>query len=1150
MRLMTRTRTCLCSCVIGALAASAYGQTRAFMNDSPSAAAAAATGAGQTNITANSGDVITVYAWLQDSASVDLLNAYQLIWPFGVPCSGGGSVDYININPGMGGGNSVNIVKTNPDWVFINSPLAAALPSFFNETPPTIFGVIYNYLPGSGKGIGPGSGVPHPGQPNYIAEFQLQVSADCCGDALFPWNVAPSAPPLAAIFNQNGGAYGGAGAVSFNPMNIFVGQTNDLCNDAANGGTNIPYSTCCASQDGPITCGSGGDVWYELTTSIECDLAVSITGGGSVATYVGANCTPAAGGVCGPVNQAGVAAGTHILVQISGDCAEGTLTLTCGGCTTNAECNDGNACTNDSCTVATGACVNANNTLTCSDGDVCTEGDQCGGGSCNPGPVNDCNDFNPCTVDSCANANGGDGCANDDVDGTSCTSDSECAPPTGSCKDGTGGTCEAGEACTCDCQASPTTCPPNQVCLDLRGCDNGDSAVFGTCSVDADCAGPSPDGILQCSDDDGNPLNGGICVDQCCYSHEDQVVIDIELGPTSDGACGAQLFLDYDESCLTFKSLVIDPDNETGFDFVIVNQKNHTTGTIDLVVTLAPGTICGVSSPNPNVPNNTVFLGGTLARLTFTADGKCKCGGVVFRPNNPPSKITGPKGDIDGLVLKNTDEIQIQDEPTISCPPDSSNHADCGDIFRTVVYGPVTVSDQCEEVTCLLDDSCCTVEFRKACDDNLDCGRGQICGPNTDCGPASICQTDPQVDGSGFVCDGVKCTGFCTIDTCSGGVCEDARTDLDGIIDLDQFLDCSDGCQLPPGEVTIVCSYTNGCGRTATCESSHFNSGLNELCVDIELSPSMLAGNPNDPIERCIELAISECDAAAFPVCHDFGSGFCSPMDQNACNGHPEDCFPPSSGSTITVSTNVVFGLPDNIAGHGTACVKIPPGNWTCLTARDPKHSLAVSCAVECVAVEGTDKTRLVSTFKGSQDGNETCHWLVQGNLDGDDGGGHIDIADYTILAGAYLTNYGSNDSLCKTGPVEGNNFHADFNGDGLVTLADWTFVVFNFFKGEKDPCELVCDPGAASAVDVRESKPRASMTRAELEKRGLGEYVDAADVDGDGVVNVTDMGLFLDTVQDDGSNTATIEDLKEAVRKVERSNRSRELLPRTKRSR
>ena len=57
----------------------------------------------------------------------------------------------------------------------------------------------------------------------------------------------------------------------------------------------------------------------------------------------------------------------------------------CTGCTSNAECDDGNVCTNDSCDTTVG-CVHVNNTAPCSDGNACTTSDACQGGVCVGGP--------------------------------------------------------------------------------------------------------------------------------------------------------------------------------------------------------------------------------------------------------------------------------------------------------------------------------------------------------------------------------------------------------------------------------------------------------------------------------------------------------------------------------------------------------------------------------------------------------------------------------------------------------------------------------------------------------------------------------------------------------------------------------------------
>ena len=70
-------------------------------------------------------------------------------------------------------------------------------------------------------------------------------------------------------------------------------------------------------------------------------------------------------------------------------------------CTTDADCDDINDCTDDTCDVGeTDECVFTNNdTNACDDGDVCTN-DACMSGACT-GTLIDCNDGDACTTDLC-----------------------------------------------------------------------------------------------------------------------------------------------------------------------------------------------------------------------------------------------------------------------------------------------------------------------------------------------------------------------------------------------------------------------------------------------------------------------------------------------------------------------------------------------------------------------------------------------------------------------------------------------------------------------------------------------------------------------------------------------------------------------------
>jgi hypothetical protein len=121
-------------------------------------------------------------------------------------------------------------------------------------------------------------------------------------------------------------------------------------------------------------------------------------------------------------------------------------------------CDDGNLCTTDSCVPATG-CAHVNNTISCSDGNACTANDACVGGTCVGGAAPNCDDANPCTDDSC---NTGTGCvhANNTAscsDGNLCTTGDVCG---GGFCNGVPVGCPVGQSCNptnglCEASANP-----------------------------------------------------------------------------------------------------------------------------------------------------------------------------------------------------------------------------------------------------------------------------------------------------------------------------------------------------------------------------------------------------------------------------------------------------------------------------------------------------------------------------------------------------------------------------------------------------------------------------------------------------------------------------------------------------------------------
>jgi len=213
----------------------------------------------------------------------------------------------------------------------------------------------------------------------------------------------------------------------------------------------------------------------------------------------------------------------------SGNCQSGTA----------PNCNDGVACTDDSCNEATDSCNNVADNANCSNGLYCDGAETCHVTlGCQSGTPPNCNDGVGCTDDSCNEST--DSCDNvpddgscdnglycDGVetchvtldcqigsavncgDGVGCTDDT-CNESTDSCEStpndancDNGLFCDGVETChaTLDCQSGSDPCP-GQACN-----ESTDTCQSGDCVVNGDC-------------DDGNACtadvcNAGVCANDC-----------------------------------------------------------------------------------------------------------------------------------------------------------------------------------------------------------------------------------------------------------------------------------------------------------------------------------------------------------------------------------------------------------------------------------------------------------------------------------------------------------------------------------------------------------------------------------------------------------------------------------------------------------
>ena len=251
----------------------------------------------------------------------------------------------------------------------------------------------------------------------------------------------------------------------------------------------------------------------------------------------------------------------------------------------------------------------------------------------------------------------------------------------------------------------------------------------------------------------------------------------------------------------------------------------------------------------------------------------------------------------------------------------------------------------------------------------------------------------------------------------------------------------------PVGVSKVIAKATDECGNQSTCFFLVTVSNAAQVDVQVQLSPTIVAG----PLTRCISFDFLDCTAS----------------------------------TTVSVDADIVF------VGGASAVTTLtisPCASFSCAMARDKLHTLRRS----------TTMTFNVGTgrYEAGWTGNVNLggDWLVGGNLNDDL---YIDILDFGIWAGLYLTNYGTGDTPC---PVTNPPRHADINGDGLVDMADFTFIMLNFLQFREPNC-CTGDPFA----DQQNSQPVLSISVDELIRRG--EYWMAlSDLNRDGYVDMFDI--------------------------------------------
>ena len=182
--------------------------------------------------------------------------------------------------------------------------------------------------------------------------------------------------------------------------------------------------------------------------------------------------------------------------------------------------------------------------------------------------------------------------------------------------------------------------------------------------------------------------------------------------------------------------------------------------------------------------------------------------------------------------------------------------------------------------------------------------------------------------------------------------------------------------------------------------------------------------------------------------------------------------------------------------GTATAVFPVPCGQYECVRAQDPLHSL-------------WNKTEdLTSEIINEGGGSYTVQYnagftLWLGNLTGfiypPEYLDCIDIEDYVLFSYQYLTPVACNTNCERAvnGPA-----HADFTCDCYVGPEDYAFLALSFGQCDDEHC---CNALAAAG-----GVPRTRISVPELKERGLGHLV-VVDVDGDGWVDMEDCARYME---------------------------------------
>lgn len=650
-----------------------------------------------------------------------------------------------------------------------------------------------------------------------------------------------------------------------------------------------------------------------------------------------------------------------------------------GKCTNGkgVNCDDGNTCTSDLCDAATGKCTHKDNTAYCDDGDKCTYSDRCKAGKCVAGTPKTCNDWKPCTADSCDAKTAA--CVYTPIANctATCAVDTDCAKSTVACQEAY---CYAKK----ECRFKPVT--------NNSGCDDGNPCSAVSWCWSGKCLGGN---LTSC--DDGNICTDDVCsskTGKCESSNNQSSCNDGDLCTAGDvctaGKCvsGAKKVCNDNNKCTAdscdakYAKCVFTPI--VGCGGYCATAKDCTDDTNPCRFPYCHSSVkkCYWTSEK----NNTLCDDGTkCTAISYCSGGKCigankkvcddketctidscdpKTADCVFSPKTGGACSDGTNCTVSDVCAqgKCVGTAKVCDDKN-ACTTDK-----CDPVKGYCVYTKILgCGGYCgDDSHCKQDANPCTVSYclltygkcytkypakTTACSDGNPCtvqdtctyGNGKCYGGGafncSDNNPCTNDLCDPKtgkcvhVNNANSCSDGNACTYYdkCTLGKCVSGTT--VKTCSDGKACTDDFCATKDGaCTHKPSTKAGCCAADKDCKPGANaCLVSYCDSQVYFTCKTKNAAKgiSCTDGNPCTTTDTC---------KYGNGVCYGGAAKDCD--DKSACT---TDLCDPKSGACFHVNKAGTCDDGDKCTGYGTCATgKCTPGkqNVTCVT----KKCFTVAC--------------------------------------------------------------------------------------------------------------------------------------------------------------------------------------------------------------